>query len=188
MTTFRSTDPIAEARARIALRYKRAQGLRPPPPGIGALATKLARAALPDKGAAIDTLKARWPDAVGEQIAKYAVPEKIAASKSGRFLVIRVIPSAAPLIQHQQTNILARNSLAGAGQFDGIRIVQGPLSGSDPVKPTKKRALSPSELTWLHDSVKPIEDASLRAATIALGKAVLSADSPQDQKLRRSVR
>ncbi|MEO1787554.1 MAG: hypothetical protein AAFR41_11105, partial [Pseudomonadota bacterium] len=65
-------DPIAEANARAALRHRRARGLRPPPPGIGALAAKLARAALPDKGSALETMKSRWADAVGEKIAKYA--------------------------------------------------------------------------------------------------------------------
>jgi len=179
-------DPIAEARARAALRHKRARGVRPPPPGIGALASKLARTALPDKGSAIETLKARWADAVGGAIAKYAVPAKIASSKSGRILVLRVIPAAAPLVQHQQAAIIERVALAGAGHFDGLRIVQGPLTDGDAPEPRKRRTLSPAELRWLSDSVKAIEDPALRAATVSLGKAMLSASEPEIRAVKRA--
>ncbi|MEM0984664.1 MAG: DciA family protein [Pseudomonadota bacterium] len=181
-----SLDPIAEAKARVALRHKRAQGLRPPPPGIGSLATKLARTALPDKGSAIDTIKARWADAVGGPIAKYAVPAKITRSASGRILVLKVIPAAAPLIQHQQKQIIERVALAGAGQFDGIRLVQGPLTDTAVPEPRKKRALTADELRWLSDSVKAIDDLALRAATVSLGKAMLSASEPETKTARRA--
>ncbi|MEM7768458.1 MAG: DciA family protein [Pseudomonadota bacterium] len=178
MVTTLSLDPIAEARARIALRHKRARSVRPPPPGIGALAAKLARTALPDKGSAIETLKARWADAVSGPIAKYSAPAKISATKTGRILVLRVIPAAAPLIQHQQKQIIERVALAGAGHFDGIRIVQGALTDSAAPEPKVRRPLSPDELRWLSDSVKAIEDPALRAATVSLGKAMLSATEP----------
>lgn len=181
-------DPIAEARARVALRHRRARSVKPPPPGIGALAAKLARAKLPSKGSAIETLKARWADAVGEKISRYAAPDKIAASKAGRVLVLRVIPAAAPLIQHQQCQILERVALAGAGHFDGLKLVQGPLTGDPPPETKRKRALSPAELSWLSDSVKEIDDPSLRAATISLGKAVLSASEPQVPLVTRKIR
>ncbi len=177
-------DPIAEAQARLALRHKRARGLRPPPPGIGHIAAKLARAALPDKGSAIETLKARWAEAVGGPIAKYAAPSRIASGKSRRVLVLRVIPAAAPLIQHQQHAIIERVALAGAGHFDGIRIVQGPLTEHEAPEACKRRSLSPAELKWLSDSVREIEDPALRAATVALGKAVLSANEPEPLKVR----
>ncbi|MEL6285860.1 MAG: DciA family protein [Pseudomonadota bacterium] len=181
-------DPIAEANARAALRHRRARGLRPPPPGIGALAAKLARAALPDKGSALETMKSRWADAVGEKIAKYAAPSKISTSRTGRILVLRVIPAAAPLVQHQQGQILERIALVGAGHFDGLRLIQGPLT-DDPVPPARtKRSLSPAELSWLSDSVKEIDSPALRAATISLGKAVLSANEPEPQLVRRVIR
>jgi hypothetical protein len=172
-----SLDPIAEARARVALRYNRARSVKPPPPDIGRVAAKYARKALPEAGSGLPRLKARWAEIVGEGIAKYCQPEKLTGGKSGRTLTVRVIPQAAPIIQHRSGDIRQRVSVAAGGDIARLKIVQGPLSRSKPeTRKNPPRTLSPQELAWLEDGVKPIENPALRAAIVALGKAVLSAD------------
>ncbi len=171
-----SLDPIAEARARVALRYKRARASRTPPPDIGRVAAKYARKTLPEPGSGLQRLKARWAEIVGESLAKYCEPEKLSASKSGRTLTLKVIPQAAPIIQHRSGEIRQRVSVAAGGDIARLKIVQGPLSGTKPPAPKPpRRDLTPDEIAWLEDGVKPIENPALRAAIVALGKAVLTA-------------
>ena len=178
MVTKSSLDPIAEARARVALRYKRARTVKAPPPNIGRVATRYARKALPEAGSGLARLKARWSEIVGESLAKYCEPEKISGGKTGRTLTLKVIPQAAPIIQHRSGEIRQRVSVAAGGNIARLKIVQGPLSGAKaPAPKPPPRSLTAQELAWLEDGVKPIEDPALRAAIVALGKAVLTAQS-----------
>lgn len=173
-----SLDPIAEAEARLALRHRRGKALRQSTAPIGQAASRLARKIVPDKGSSLERLKARWSEVVGEGVAKFCRPEKIAGTKEGRVLTLRVIPAAAPLIQHQSEEIRQRISVAAGGDIARLKIVQGPLGGPALAKPgTRPRSLSADEVAWLEEGVRPISDPALRAATIALGKAVLSAET-----------
>ncbi|NBC21006.1 MAG: DUF721 domain-containing protein [Alphaproteobacteria bacterium] len=177
MVTRSSLDPVSEARARVALRYSRARSVKAPPPDIGRVAAKYARKTLPEAGSGLQRLKSRWAEIVGDSIAKYCEPEKITGGKAGRTLTVRVIPQAAPVIQHRSGEIRQRVSVAAGGDIARLKIVQGPLSGTRPeASKPRARSLSPQELAWLDEGVKPIEDPALRAAIVALGKAVLSAE------------
>ncbi len=169
-----SLDPIAEARARVALRYNRARSVRPPPPDIGRLAARIARSHLPKKSAGIDRLKDRWVEIVGDSIARYCEPEKLSGAKGSRVLTLRVVPQAAPLIQHSSGEIRARVSVAAGGDISRLKIIQGPLGNrKQPPPAPPPRHLTPQEHEWLQDSAAGIEDPSLRAAIVALGRAVL---------------
>jgi hypothetical protein len=68
--------------------------------------------------------------------------------------------------------------VAAGGDITAIRIVQGPISrGAETVVYRRKaRALTPDEAATLESGAARIENARLRAAIVALGKAVLSAD------------
>ncbi len=128
---------------------------------------------------AIEMLKARWREIAGEQLWKYCRPEKLSGGKNGRILVLRVLPQAAPIVQHQSETIRERVSIAAGGDVTGIRIVQGPLTGGPVPAPRRKvRALSPAERTELESGAAGIQDDRLRAAIVALGAAVLSAEEP----------
>lgn len=173
----RSTlDPIAEAEARIRLRHRRARALRQPAKPVGLALQRLARKTIPDKGPAIAKLKTRWSDIVGEQIAKFCRPEKIAASKDGRILTLRVIPAAAPMIQHQSETIRQRVSASMGGDITRLKLVQGQLHPGAPPqsKPEPARSLTPEEFRELQEKAANIEDPALRDAIVSLGRAVLS--------------
>jgi len=175
----RSTlDPLEEARALVKLRYTRARALKPPMKAIAISADRVGRKSGAAKLPPLKLLQARWREIAGEQVYKFSHPEKISASKDGRILTLRVIPQAAPLVQHQSETIRQRVSVAAGGDITAIRIVQGPISrGSETVvyRP-KARALTPKEAASLEEGAARIENAGLRAAIVALGKAVLSAD------------
>ncbi|MEM1106637.1 MAG: DciA family protein [Pseudomonadota bacterium] len=169
-------DPIAEARARVALRYRRAKPSHPGAPTLGHHAAKFARKALPQAGPGIDRLKARWRDLVGEDMARYCAPEKLSGSKTERVLTLRVIPQAAPIIQHRGEEIRSRLTSAAGVKIERLKIVQGPLPGPAPAPKSglRPRAPTASELSALQRAVIEIDCPNLRAATVALGKAMVS--------------
>lgn len=175
----RSTlDPLEEARALVRLRYSRARTLRPPLKKLGVAADRLGRKQGTAKLPPLKLLQARWRDIAGDQIYRFSHPEKLSSTKDGRILTLRVVPQAAPIIQHQSETIRQRVSVAAGGDITGIRIVQGPISrGAETVayRPPPRK-LTPAEAESLNDDASRIENPRLRAAIVALGKAVLSAD------------
>lgn len=184
MPTESIPDPIAEARARVALRYQRGKPVTGPAPDIGHLARKLARKRLPKAGSGLARLKEAWRDIVGEGVSRYCQPVRLSGGKSGRTLTVRVVPQAAPLIQHKSAEIRQRVSVAAGGNIARLKLEQGPLGQDAPDAGARPRArtLSADELAWLDESVKPIDDPALRAAAIALGRAVLSAEPDTDSE------
>ncbi|MEM9740436.1 MAG: DciA family protein [Pseudomonadota bacterium] len=178
MVKLLANDPIAEARARVALRYRRAKPIHRGAPTLGQAAAKFARRSLPEPGAGLARLKAQWRDVVGEDLAKYCAPEKLSGKKTERVLTLRVIPQAAPIIQHQAEQIRSRLKTAAGGHVAKLKIVQGPLPGTPASKPAdvRRRTITPTELSALERAVAEIDCPRLRAATISLGKAMVSAN------------
>jgi hypothetical protein len=175
----RSTlDPLEEARALVKLRYTRARALKPPMKALAISADRVGRKSGTRKLPPLKLLQARWREIAGDQIYRFSHPEKISASKDGRILTLRVVPQAAPLVQHQSETIRQRVSVAAGGDITAIRIVQGPISrGAETIayRP-RARALTPDEADSLDSIARRIDDSRLRTAIVALGKAVLSAD------------
>lgn len=177
MVKFTTLDPIAEAQARAILRQARGKAMHPGAPTIGQAAAGFVRKAAPAAAPGIARLKAQWRDIVGEDIAKYCQPEKLTGKKGDRCLTLRVIPQAAPLVQHRGQEIRQRLSSVAGGVVTRLKIVQGPLSSTAPAfQPRRpRRTLSAAELAELEAKVADIQNAALRAATVSLGKAMLSA-------------
>lgn len=178
MVTRSTLDPLEEARALVKLRYTRARALRAPMKAVAISADRVGRKAGTGKLPPLKLLQARWKEIAGEQLYKFSHPEKISASKDGRILTLRVLPQAAPLVQHQSETIRQRVSVAAGGDITAIRIVQGPIQrGAETVvyKP-RSRPLTADEATLIEAGAQEIENPRLRAAIVALGKAVLTAD------------
>jgi hypothetical protein len=178
MVTRSTLDPLEEARALVKLRYTRARALRAPMKAVAIPADRVGRRSGAGKLPPLKLLQARWREIAGEQIYKFSHPEKISASGDGRVLTLRVIPQAAPLVQHQSETIRQRVSVAAGGDITAIRIVQGPIQrGAETVtyRP-RARPLTPDEAQALETEAGRIENPRLRAAIVALGKAVLSAE------------
>ena len=125
----------------------------------------------------IQVLRQRWREIAGEQLYKYCRPERLSGGKDGRVLTLLVVPQAAPMVQHQSETLRQRVSVSAGGDITAIRIKQGAL-GSEPPKSLRRpaRRLTPKERQQLEDSAAGIADDKLRAAIVALGEAMLTAD------------
>ncbi|NQY40593.1 MAG: DUF721 domain-containing protein [Henriciella sp.] len=171
-----SLDPLEEARARVKLRYTKAKPVHPGPKTIGMAAMRLARKKLPQKAATLSRLKVNWKDIVGEQLARLCRPEKLTPAKGGRRLTLMVVPAAAGLVQHQSEIIRQRVSVAAGGDITAIKILQGHLGSAPKQAISKPVPLTPEQKDALIASAKTIDDEKLRAAIVALGEAVLTAE------------
>lgn len=173
-----SLDPLEEARALVKLRYSRARALREAMKPLALSADRVSRKTGSSRLPPLKLLQARWRQIAGEQIWRFSHPEKLSATKDGRVLTLRVIPQAAPLVQHQSETLRQRISVAAGGDITGIRIVQGPIQrGAETIAWRRPpRALTQDEKAVIDAKAGPIENPRLRAAIVALGKAVLSAD------------
>ena len=178
-----SIDPIEEARARVRLRYMRgrqeARHLKP----IGLKIDRITRKAGAKKLPPLKLLQSRWRDIAGEKLFQFCRPERLSGGKDGRVLTLKVLPQAAPLIQHQSETIRQRVSVAAGGDITAIKLVQGALSG--PAAPAQKRRIQPlsaKQRAELTASLRGVEDAKLREALFALGAAMLTQeDSPPQE-------
>lgn len=175
-----SLDPLEEARARIKLRYAKAKPVHPGPGTIGKAAMRLTRKALPKKGATLGKLKMQWAEIVGEQLARLCRPEKLMPAKGGRRLTLMVIPAAAGLVQHQSEMIRQRVSVAAGGDITAIKILQGHFGQTPKVTKSQPVPLTADQREALLASAQTIDDKNLRAAIVALGEAVLTAEPEED--------
>jgi len=175
-----SLDPLEEARARVKLRYAKAKPVHPGPGTIGKAAMRLTRKKLPNKAPTLSRLKLQWEDIVGAQLARLCRPEKLTPAKGGRRLTLTVIPAAAGLVQHQSEIIRQRVSVAAGGDITAIKILQGHFGAA--AKPGKAPSvpLTTAQRDALLASARNIDDEKLRAAIVALGEAVLTAEPLED--------
>ncbi|HBH45017.1 MAG TPA: hypothetical protein DDY28_11455 [Hyphomonas atlantica] len=177
MVTRSSLDPIEEARARIRLRYQRATRAHPGMRQIGLSAERIGRKSGAKKLPPIQILRQRWREIAGEQLYKYCRPERLSGGKDGRVLTLLVVPQAAPMVQHQSETLRQRVSVTAGGDITAIKIKQGAL-GNEPAKPMRRktRPLTRAEREALQESAARIQDDKLRAAIVALGEAMLTAE------------
>ncbi|MFT4090834.1 MAG: DciA family protein [Asticcacaulis sp.] len=124
-------------------------------------------------------LKSRWPEIVGETVARLSEPAKVIKGKIGT-LELRVEGAYAAAIQHQSQPIIDRvNLFLGAGTIGRLRIIQGPVTkartttAAQPVKP-----LSAVEDLKLQQSLNDVSDEKLKRELLKLGRAVLQKQKP----------
>jgi len=166
-----------EAMARARLRRMRAKPAFQPRNTLGRNIRKITRKHLKGTGSPISKLRDDWEKIVGERLARLTRPEKISGAKAGRTLTLRVLPAAAALIQHQSETIRQRVSVGAGGNITKLKLIQGPLRATDKPLPKPARPLTAQEREALEAGTQKIEDPALKAAIVALGRAVLSDDS-----------
>lgn len=144
---------------------------------IGLSAERIGRKSGAKKLPPIQILRQRWREIAGEQLYKYCRPERLSGGKDGRVLTLLVVPQAAPMVQHQSETLRQRVSVSAGGDITAIKIKQGAL-GNEPAKPMRRktRPLTRAEREALQESAARIQDDKLRAAIVALGEAMLTAE------------
>lgn len=118
---------IGERRGRAAIR---------PLPSVASAASKVLRPFTRQFGPGLDQLKERWPEIVGEGIARWSSPDALVRQQGHSVLVIRARGSANAVIQAEARRILERvRQFSGRQAPTRIRVVQGQLAAPpDPVQ------------------------------------------------------
>lgn len=167
-------DPIEEAMARARLKRMRARPVRRLPTSVGPAARRVTRKHLKGTGSPIAKLQDDWPELIGERLSTLCRPEKLSGPKTGRTLTLKVLPAAAALIQHESETIRQRISVAASGNITKLKIIQGALTkrAGAPRKPIQP--LSAEQRAALEADTAGIENPALKAAIVALGRAVLT--------------
>jgi hypothetical protein len=136
----------------------------------------LTRAAFARYGFAYAEVIARWPEIVGEEMARHSRPERIKwprgageeARKTGGTLVIGAAPGRALDLQYEVPRIIERiNRYYGYGAIVAVKVMQGqgvaPAPVHRPAQPKKDVSIP---------ALAAIEDEGLKTALSRLGEAV----------------
>jgi hypothetical protein len=126
-----------------------------PARAVGAYLPKLTRKAFETFGFSTATLLTDWPTIVGDQVAGYAVPERIkwprgvgasddaepeARSRSGAVLLLRVDPARALDVEYKGQQILERiNAYFGYRAVAELRLLQAPITAAAMPAPAARR-------------------------------------------------
>jgi hypothetical protein len=111
-----------------------------------------------------------WATIVGPDLARDTVPMKL--DRRTRALTLRVRPTAALALQHEEPRLLERiNAFFGTTVAHRLRLVQAPVPLPPPPTPPTP-PLSEAERRAIDTAVRAVEPAPLRAALAALGGAV----------------
>jgi hypothetical protein len=152
----------------------RRPGLRP----FGALITGPTRKAFKGRGLAQADIAVRWPEIVGEQLARSTLPERLshAAGRSGgATLTIRVASAFAPHVQHLTPLIIEKiNTFYGHAAVGRIALVQRPLPPRKVLAVREERPLSAGEEAELAARLEHVGDQGLREALTALGRHLIA--------------
>lgn len=136
-------------------------------------------------------LLARWPEILGEDLARHCEPERIKwprvgkgqAGRRGGTLHVRAEPGRALDLQYQAPRVLERIAqFMGHGAITAIRITQAPLKRAKALH-AQPISISEADLAKLDAKLSPVADEGLKQALLRLGQGVLSAKSgsPQEQ-------
>jgi len=174
----RSLPTDAEARAILAA--KRPRPLRRPAPPAGKSLVPLIKALDDRFGQGTGALESRWPEIVGDQLARVTEPVKLSRGRPGHggSLELRVVGPAAAFVQHQATEIISRvNLFLGEGAIERLRISQGPIkpraARAQAQRRPVERPLEAAADEALAASVETATGDDLRRALVRLGRGAL---------------
>jgi hypothetical protein len=153
-------------------------GRRPGLRMLGATTPKLTDKALRKRGFVEAAIVNRWSSIVGEEVAGWCAPDKVAFPRDRRVgaTLHLVVPGARALeLQHLEPILLERiNTVFGYDAVTRIAIRQGPLPEPRKKNRPELRPLDPREEDWVAGQVAEFVDSDLKNALQALGRAVLS--------------
>ena len=130
-------------------------------------------------------LQLRWPEIVGDALAKLCQPVKLikaqvkptakSSKKPDGVLELRCESVYAALLSHQSPQIIDRvNLFLGKGTIAKVRFVQLGLNSVSAEKPkTSRRPLDAGEELKLHEMLQDVEDDALKQSLLRLGRAVV---------------
>ncbi len=125
-----------------------------------------------------------WSSIVGEELAKYSLPQKISFSKNektGGTLQLIVLSGAFAMeIKQREPQILSQiNTYFGYNAVTKLKIIQNScpenfLLNKKPIDNVKKILVSAEEQNYITEIIKDVDNSNLREHLENLGKAVFS--------------
>ncbi len=128
----------------------------------GVAATAFTRAGFSDP-----TLVLRWSDIVGADIARIAVPVRLAEGAKGGILTLKAEPGASLFLQHESRLICERiNTFLGRPAVAKLRFVQGPLAAPPPRtgRPPARGTVPPADPALSYSGAEALKAALVRLA------------------------
>lgn len=149
---------------------------------VGTSLPHLAAPALRKRGFAQAKLITDWPAIVGEEMARYTVPQKLAfprSSKTDAILHLRVASGYALELQHSAPQIIDRiNGFFGYRAVADLRYAQGPIPPQRKPRRVTPPRLNTADEARLQRTVGEMGDTGLRDALLRLGRAVRTGRGP----------
>ena len=143
---------------------------------VAASLPSVTRGAMARRGFAEARLLLDWPAIVGDALARYTVPERLARGRgdSDGVLHVRVAGAFAPQLQHLEPAVIERiNSHFGHHAVVRLKLTQG--LPPRPLKPKRRAAaLGAAGEARLAETVERIGDPRLKDAMARLGRAILA--------------
>ena len=129
------------------------------------------------KGLGFGVLITEWQTIVGPEMARRAMPVKLAfppGRRDGATLHLRVAGGYALELQHTGSLLVDRvNAFLGYRAVESLKLLQAPTAAKG--KRAAPRPLAPTEAARLSERVGAIQSDELREALVALGQSVLTA-------------
>lgn len=148
---------------------------------------RLTKGLLGKQGFSHGAIVTKWPEIVGETMARHTQPEKIIFSRDGATggtLHLKTDSGAYAMeLQHQEPLIVERiNTFFGYKAVDRIKLIQGPLPRTHQADRHTKppRALNSAESKALAGTVADVDDPELKEALERLGKNILGRHKDAD--------
>lgn len=158
------------------------------PRPLSRMVERLTKSMLGRHGFAHGAIVTKWPDIVGQDMARHTQPEKIVFSRdgvSGGTLHLRVSSGAlATEIQHLEPQILERiNTFFGYKAVVRVKLIQGPLPrAKDQPAAKPPRPLSADEAKNLAGTVANVDDEELRQALERLGRSIMGQEQDKESE------
>lgn len=182
MSSLPTSDPQSdrrtaeEARALDQLSRHRAKPVRPPGRKLGVSIGKLLGKASKNEGPGLSLIQQRWPELVGERLAKLSRPVRLTGKGPMRVLTLDINPSASTVFQHQSEFLRQHIGQAIGGTLKDIKLIQKNPGTSSQTSARRIRPLTALEREALQDGVSNIKNPKLAAALLAFGEAIYTDD------------
>lgn len=147
---------------------------------------RLTKGILGKQGFTHGAIVTKWPEIVGENIARHTQPEKIIFSRDGATggtLHLKTDSGGFAMeLQHMEPQIVERiNAFFGYRAVVRIKLIQGPLPTNKMGQRTQPpRALNAAQTKALKRSVAPVDDLELKEALEKLGQSVMARHKDTD--------
>jgi len=148
---------------------------------------RLTKGMLGQQGFTHGAIVTKWPEIVGENVARHTQPEKIVFSRDGATggtLHLKTDSGAFAMeLQHQEPQIVERiNTFFGYRAVVRIKLIQGPLPRTHKAdqQANPPRPLNKAETRDLAGTVASVDDPELKEALERLGEKILGRSKKAD--------